>query len=125
MPKSKLTLLEFKEIVFLSYLLGVSFHITDVGGQRDLRKKWIQCFSDLTVIIYVVDMSAFNENLDEDPSINRLNEALSVFKDIWLNRYLSNVSVILFLNKYDLFADKINVQNWKLEDYFPSFNTYT
>ncbi len=79
----------------------------------------------MTVIVYVVDMSAFNENLDEDPSINRLNEALSVFKDIWLNRYLSNVSVILFLNKYDLFAEKINVQNWKLEDYFPSFNTYT
>jgi len=29
------------------------------------------------------------------------------------------------LNKYDIFADKINVQNWKLEDYFPSYDAYT
>jgi hypothetical protein len=29
------------------------------------------------------------------------------------------------LNKYDLFAEKINLQNCKLEDYFPSYNAYT
>ena len=79
----------------------------------------------MAVIIYVVDISAFNQNLVEDPAINRIAEALAVFKDIWLNRYLSNVSVILFLNKYDIFADKINTQNCKLEEYFPFYETYT
>jgi guanine nucleotide-binding protein G(olf) subunit alpha len=25
----------------------------DVGGQRDERRKWIQCFNDVTAIIFV------------------------------------------------------------------------
>ena len=31
----------------------VKFHMFDVGGQRDERKKWIQCFNDVTAIIFV------------------------------------------------------------------------
>ena len=32
----------------------VKFHMFDVGGQRNQRKKWIQCFNDVTAIIFVV-----------------------------------------------------------------------
>ena len=35
----------------------VNFRIFDVGGQRDQRRKWIQCFNQVTAIIYVVDVS--------------------------------------------------------------------
>ena len=31
----------------------VKFHMFDVGGQRDERRKWIQCFNDVTAIIFV------------------------------------------------------------------------
>jgi len=31
----------------------VNFHMFDVGGQRDERRKWIQCFNDVTAIIFV------------------------------------------------------------------------
>ena len=30
----------------------VHFHMFDVGGQRDERRKWIQCFNDVTAIIF-------------------------------------------------------------------------
>ena len=30
----------------------VNFHMFDVGGQRDERRKWIQCFNDVTAIIF-------------------------------------------------------------------------
>ena len=31
----------------------VKFHMFDVGGQRGERRKWIQCFNDVTAIIFV------------------------------------------------------------------------
>lgn len=41
-----------------------------------------------------------------------------------LCRWLRTISVILFLNKQDLLAEKIKAQKSKLEDYFPEFTNY-
>ena len=43
---------------------------------------------------------------------------------MWNNRWLRNVSIILFLNKQDKLKKKIE-EGKKLQDYFPDFNTYT
>lgn len=94
----------------------------DVGGQRDERRKWIQCFNDVTAIIFVAACSSYNTALSEDPTQNRLTESLDLFESIWNNRWLLSIPIILFLNKQDLLADKI-VKN-KLSDYFPKFNAY-
>lgn len=37
-----------------------------VGGQRDQRHKWIQCFNDVTAIIFVVTRSNYNMVIQED-----------------------------------------------------------
>jgi guanine nucleotide-binding protein G(s) subunit alpha len=102
----------------------VFFHLFDVGGQRDQRRKWIQCFNEVTAIIFVVDISSFNTTLREDPNVNRLVESLETFRQIWINRYLYRISVILFLNKYDTFVKKIVEENFKLSDYFPAYNSF-
>ena len=62
------------------------FSMFDVGGQRDERRKWIQCFNDVTAIIFVTACSSYNLVLREDPSQNRLKESLELFKSIWNNR---------------------------------------
>ena len=80
----------------------------DVGGQRDERRKWIQCFNDVTAIIFVTACSSYNMVLREDPTQNRLRESLDLFKSIWNNRWLRTISVILFLNKQDLLAEKVS-----------------
>ncbi|CAF0938710.1 unnamed protein product [Brachionus calyciflorus] len=103
---------------------NVNFHIFDVGGQRDQRKKWIQCFNGVTAIMYVVDISSFNMTLREDNNINRLKESLNSFRQIWINRYLYNTPILLFLNKYDIFIKKIIEENCQLGDYFPEFDSY-
>ena len=59
----------------------------DVGGQRDERRKWIQCFNDVTAIIFVTAMSGYNLTLREDATQNRLRESLDLFKNLWNNRY--------------------------------------
>ncbi|KFM10798.1 Guanine nucleotide-binding protein G(olf) subunit alpha [Aptenodytes forsteri] len=64
----------------------VNFHMFDVGGQRDERRKWIQCFNDVTAIIFVVACSSYNMVIREDNNTNRLRESLDLFKSIWNNR---------------------------------------
>ena len=102
----------------------VKFHMFDVGGQRDERRKWIQCFNDVTAIIFVAASSSYNMVLREDNTQNRLREALDLFRSIWNNRWLRTISVILFLNKQDLLEEKIRMGKYKLEDYFPEFAQY-
>lgn len=102
----------------------VNFHMFDVGGQRDERRKWIQCFNDVTAIIFVTACSSYNMVLREDPTQNRLRESLDLFKSIWNNRWLRTISVILFLNKQDLLAEKVKAGKSRLEDYFQEFTRY-
>ncbi|PAA56648.1 hypothetical protein BOX15_Mlig032566g1 [Macrostomum lignano] len=102
----------------------VQFHMFDVGGQREERRKWIQCFNDVTAIIFVTASSSYNMVLREDPSQNRLKESLDLFQSIWTNRYLRSISVILFLNKQDLLAEKILAGKSKLEHYFHEYKDY-
>ncbi|XP_066482669.1 guanine nucleotide-binding protein G(olf) subunit alpha isoform X4 [Tiliqua scincoides] len=103
----------------------VNFHMFDVGGQRDERRKWIQCFNDVTAIIFVAACSSYNMVIREDNNTNRLRESLDLFKSIWNNRWLRTISIILFLNKQDMLAEKVLAGKSKIEDYFPEFLRYT
>ena len=117
----------FEIILMLNHYdvtLQVKFHMFDVGGQRDERRKWIQCFNDVTAIIFVAASSSYNMVLREDNTQNRLREALDLFRSIWNNRWLRTISVILFLNKQDLLEEKIKSGKSKLEEYFPEFVHY-
>jgi len=83
------------------------FKMIDVGGQRNERKKWIHCFEGVTAILFVVDISAYDRVLYEDEKVNRLIESLNLFENICNSRWFRDTSIILFLNKSDLFRDKI------------------
>ena len=83
------------------------FTLIDVGGQRSERKKWIHCFQDVTAIIFCVGMSAYDQVLVEDEETNRMKESLKLFDSICNNPFFSKTSMILFLNKKDLFEEKI------------------
>eukprot|EP01084_Bolivina_argentea_P063943 116654_1 len=83
------------------------FHIFDVGGQVSERKKWINCFDGVTAVIFVADLSCYNEVLYEDYYTNAMTDQLDLFDDICNCQSLKFVSMILFLNKKDIFEDKI------------------
>jgi len=86
---------------------GNQFKMFDVGGQRNERKKWIHCFENVTCVIFVVAISAYDQVLYEDENTNRLEEAMNLFDEICNSRWFRKTSIILFLNKRDLFAEKI------------------
>lgn len=98
---------------------NLKLHIYDVGGQRSERKKWIHCFDSVTIIIFCVPLSEYDQFLLEDQSQNRFQESLVLFENVVNSRWFSRTSVVLFLNKIDLFAEKL--QKVPLENYFPDY----
>ena len=83
------------------------FRMFDVGGQRSERKKWIHCFEGVTAIIFCAALSAYDLVLAEDEETNRMKESLQIFDSICNSQWFVNTPIVLFLNKKDLFAEKI------------------
>ncbi|QLL33754.1 hypothetical protein HG536_0F00790 [Torulaspora globosa] len=98
---------------------NLKLHIYDVGGQRSERKKWIHCFDNVTLIIFCVSLSEYDQLLLEDQDQNRFQESLVLYDNVVNSRWFARTSVVLFLNKIDLFAEKI--QKVPLENYFPDY----
>ncbi|EGG18218.1 G-protein subunit alpha 1 [Cavenderia fasciculata] len=99
---------------------GTNFRMVDVGGQRSERKKWMHCFQEVTAVIFCVALSEYDLKLYEDDTTNRMQESLKLFKEICNTKWFSNTAMILFLNKRDLFADKITKS--PLTACFPAYN---
>ncbi|KAK4706056.1 hypothetical protein P7C70_g140, partial [Phenoliferia sp. Uapishka_3] len=97
----------------------LKYRMFDVGGQRSERKKWIHCFENVTAIVFLVAVSEYDQQLYEDESINRMQEALVLFDSICNSRWFVRTSIILFLNKIDLFREKI--LHSPISNYFPDF----
>lgn len=87
---------------------GLHFKMFDVGGQRSERKKWIHCFEGVTAIIFCVALSGYDLVLAEDEEMNRMTESMKLFDSICNNKWFLETSIILFLNKKDLFEEKIS-----------------
>ena len=85
----------------------VQFRMVDVGGQRSERKKWIHCFQEVTGLIFCVAMSEYDLKLYEDETVNRMHESIMLFDEICNCQWFNETAVILFLNKADLFKEKI------------------
>jgi len=96
------------------------FQVFDVGGQRNERKKWIHCFEKVTGVIFLASLSAYDQTLYEDDQTNRMKEALDLFKQICNSRWFKDTAMILFLNKKDLFQEKI--KKIPLTTCFPDFS---
>ncbi|CAH7688161.1 guanine nucleotide-binding protein subunit alpha [Phakopsora pachyrhizi] len=106
------------------FLIGeLRYRMFDVGGQRSERKKWIHCFENVTAIVFLVALSEFDQTLYEDESVNRMQEALNLFDSICNSRWFVRTSIILFLNKIDLFKQKL-ILGARVEDFFPEFNSF-
>ncbi|KAI6181042.1 Guanine nucleotide-binding proteinalpha-3 subunit [Aphelenchoides besseyi] len=105
------------EVCFV--MKNVQFRVFDVGGQRSERKKWIHCFEDVNAIIFIAAISEYDQVLFEDETTNRMIESMRLFESICNSRWFINTSMILFLNKKDLFMEKIKKTSIKIA--FPDY----
>ncbi len=92
---------------------GMNFELYDVCGQKSERKKWIHCFEDVDVVLFVAALSDYDVNL-------RMRDSVELFDQIINNRWFEDSTVILFLNKTDVFKNKLI--NCPFGECFPDYN---
>jgi guanine nucleotide-binding protein G(o) subunit alpha len=102
---------------------GIDFEMFDVGGQRAERRKWIDYFDNVDAVIFVAALSEYDQSLAEAKRTNRMSEALELFRSVCNNRAFSNTgtSIMLFLNKKDIFAEKINYSDISAQKPFSDY----
>ncbi|GAA5871252.1 hypothetical protein JCM16303_000695 [Sporobolomyces ruberrimus] len=98
---------------------GMRLRLVDVGGQRSERRKWQGCFEDVQVLLFLISISEYNQVLYEDETVSRFSEATTLWSSIANSRWFSRTNVILFLNKIDLFKQKLPV--YPLADYLTEY----
>ncbi|KAF8208341.1 heterotrimeric G protein alpha subunit [Mycena galopus ATCC 62051] len=97
-----------------------TWKLYDVGGCRTMRTAWLPFFENTDVIIFLCPVSCFDERLDEDTRVNRLEDSTLLWRSICTSKLLSKTQLILFLNKCDLLKRKLK-RGIKLKTFLPSY----
>ena len=100
---------------------GTEFEVYDVGGQRSERRKWIDCFDNVTAVIFVAAISEYDQTLHEARRSNRMVESLELFRTVCNNPAFKKTSIMLFLNKRDVFAEKILYSDIAAQRHFSDY----
>jgi len=105
------------------FVSNIKFKITDVGGDRGQRSNWIDVMGrKVTCVIFLAAIDEFDTYIvtgNSQERKNKLVESIEVFRAIQNNHCLSHATFILFLNKFDVFKEKISSIN--LIDHFENF----
>ena len=67
----------------------------------------MHCFQGVTALIFVASLSEYDQRCYEDDTTNRMEESLLLFNEICNSRWFTDSSIILFLNKVDVFREKV------------------
>jgi len=74
----------------------------------------------LQLYYFFVALSEYDLKLYEDEETNRMHESLKLFDDICNSKWFVSIPIILFLNKMDLFQEKIKKVN--ITEAFPDYD---
>ncbi|TFK20672.1 guanine nucleotide binding protein, alpha subunit [Coprinopsis marcescibilis] len=95
----------------------LSIHMFDVGGQRSERKsRYIVSMS----IIFCTALSEYDQVLREERTQNQMAESLILFNSVINSGWFLQTSIILFLNKIDVFKNKLP-KVYPPAQYFPKY----
>eukprot|EP01129_Flabellula_baltica_P014673 TRINITY_DN708_c1_g1_i1.p1 TRINITY_DN708_c1_g1~~TRINITY_DN708_c1_g1_i1.p1 ORF type:complete len:371 (+),score=74.58 TRINITY_DN708_c1_g1_i1:31-1113(+) len=111
-------------IIETSFIVNdTRFNMVDVGGQRSERRKWLHCFDNVDATIFLCAIDEYNGiYLEEDRETDRFFESLSLFEKLSASTFLSQIPFILFLNKTDLFFEKL--ESYPLSDFPDKFSDF-
>lgn len=101
------------------YESKVEFQITDVGGQRSERRKWVNAFKETHCVVYIISLSEYDEINYEDEVTNRMVESINVFDQTIHGEWFREVPFIIFWNKRAVLESKI--KSSPLSKLFPEY----
>lgn len=99
---------------------GKHIKLVDVGGQRNERRKWINCFQDVDALIFVISLAEYDLKCYEDNETPRMKESLELFAETINSKFFANTPIILFMNKTDIFKEKLPHSHLRVM--FPEYN---
>ncbi|KAG6908261.1 hypothetical protein DXG01_005526 [Tephrocybe rancida] len=91
-----------------------------VVSDNDIRAAWLPFFDNVNVIIFLSPVSVFDQRLEEDPRVNRLEDSIILWTSICSSKLLAKTQLILFLNKCDLLRRKLK-RGIQVKAYLPSY----
>ncbi|KAG9227202.1 hypothetical protein CCMSSC00406_0004259 [Pleurotus cornucopiae] len=97
----------FEQDPRLGHEFGREWLIYDVGGARTMRHAWLPFFDNVNAVIFLAPVSCFDERLDEDHKVNRLEDSFILWKAVVSTKLLQKTTMIVFLNKCDLLKKKL------------------
>lgn len=74
----------------------------------------------MNCILFLAPISAFDQVLEEDPTVNRLEDSVLLWKSIVSNKLLAATNIVLFLNKTDILKQKLQA-GIKFADHLVSY----
>ncbi|XP_061097752.1 guanine nucleotide-binding protein subunit alpha-15-like isoform X3 [Conger conger] len=90
----------------------------DVASSK--RYIWFDLLRSADFLLFVASLSQYDQfESSEQNSENLLRMNLKIFKQIISNHFFRSMPLILFLNKKDVLAEKIQTSH--LQTYFPEF----
>ncbi|KAJ3306062.1 hypothetical protein HDV03_000599 [Kappamyces sp. JEL0829] len=95
------------EYVFPLPMNSRNMHVYDVSGLQQHRKQWFSYFEDVHAVLFVASLSCYDQMMLEDERTNRMHDAIRTFELIGNNPLLQKPDIILFLNKSDLYKEKV------------------
>ncbi|KAF9551729.1 G-alpha-domain-containing protein [Agrocybe pediades] len=94
--------------------------VYDVGGHRSQVAAWAPYFDDMDAIIFLAPLSCFDQVLEEDHKVNRLEDSYKLWSMLASNPLLKHTNLILFMNKIDMLKNKLE-SGVRLKDYVISY----
>ena len=91
-----------------------------MGGLRSERRKWIHCFKEVGAIVFLASLSEYDQMMYGNQNITRMDESIALFQTVM--DWFECSSFILFLNKMDIFKQKIMYSDSHLSKYYPDFD---
>jgi len=97
-----------------------SIKFIDMGGLRSERRKWIHCFKQVGAIVFLASLSEYDQMMYGNQNITRLEESIALFQTVM--DWFEYSSFILFLNKIDIFKQKVMYTDSHLSKYYSDFD---
>jgi len=98
---------------------GRTIQMVDFGGQEVERKKWPLLAEGAKALIFLASLTHYDTPAEEDKSKTRLQVSLEVFGQVIQDESFASCSVVLFMNKWDLFQEQIKVS--PLSKFLPKY----
>ena len=83
------------------------WRVFDVGGARPRRTKWVHVSQGTHLIVFTVDLTCYDKRLSEDPHMNRMLEALTLFDSIYNSKWFDKAAFVLLFTKSDKLSSQM------------------